>query len=94
MSKVDRDLDAILKFCQDFRQSFLEEMNSEADQLMSLANHINSALNGTAFATRAQDGVLDMAKKIKNAVDTGESRIRELERKVQNQRDQGEEFTR
>ncbi len=94
MAKVDRDLDAILDFCRDFRLSFLEDMNSEADQLMSLANNINSALNGTAFATRAQEGVLDMAKKIKNAVDTGESRVRELERKVQNQKDQGEEFTR
>lgn len=94
MAKVDRDLDAILDFCRDFRIGFLDEMESKADELTRIANDINATLRGTSFATKSQEGVMTMAKKIKNAVDTGEARILELERKVREQRDRGEEFTR
>ena len=94
MAKVDRDLDAILDFCTNFRIIYLEPMRTEANNLVSIANNINSTLGGTAFATKSQEGVLDMAKKIKAAVDDGEERIRELERKVNDQRSRGEEFTR
>lgn len=94
MGKVDRDLDAILDFCRNFRITFLEEMSGKADQLMSIANDINSTLRGTQFATKSQEGVITMAKKIKNAVDTGEARILQLEKKVREQRERGEEFMR
>lgn len=94
MARVDRDLDAILDFCRDFRLLFLEEMSSQAEKLVSIAGNINSELHGTKFATRSQDGVMEMAKKIKNSVDMGESRIRELERKVRDQKARGENFER
>lgn len=94
MAKVDRDLDAILQFCTEFRIGFLEPTGSEADNIISIANEINSTLGGTRFASKSQDEVLKMGKAIKNAVDTGEERIRELERKVRDQIQRGREFTR
>ena len=94
MSKVDRDLDAILEFCQDFKVGFIEPTRSEADGMIGISNDINSSLNGTKFATKSQENVMEMAKKIKSAVDVGEARILELERKVRQQIERGKEFTR
>lgn len=94
MALVDRDLEAILDFCQQFRTVFLEEMNGKADELTRIANDINSTLHGTQFATKSQEGVLKMAQSIKAAVDNGEERILVLEKKVMEQIERGREFTR
>lgn len=94
MGNVDRDLDAILEFCTNFRSVFLEPTKDAADSLIGLSNDINSAMRGTAFATKSQEQVMAMAKHIRNTVDQGEERILQLEKKVREQRDRGEEFTR
>lgn len=84
MPTVDRDLEEIVDFCKKFRAN-LEKIGEEADTLQGLGGQINSALAGTEFATRSSDQVASTAKQVKNAVDQGEARILELQRRVERQ---------
>ena len=84
MPAVDRDLEAILEFCVSFRGN-LSKIESEANTLQSLGGQIESALYNTPFATNAAGTVGDTAKKVMAAVQQGEQRIRELQRRVEQQ---------
>lgn len=94
MSTVDRDIDAVLDFCSEFKTKYLEEMGKAASNLLIVGSEIHSAMRGTAFATKSEAKVIEMAQKLQNAVDIGEERILELEKKMRIDRDRGEEFTR
>ena len=71
---VERDLEKIQEFCQNFQKECLKPLREKADELNGLAGRITSALSGTDYATKIQD-----------AVDQGEQRIREIEQRVQEQ---------
>ena len=92
MGKVDRDLKAILKFCKDFQTEYLNEQKIAAEKMKKVAEDISSALNGTKFATGSSSKIEEAAEQIIKAVQTGEERIREIERKTKQELDQLQEF--
>lgn len=94
MGKVDRDIDAILDFCKEFRSKYLEEMEKAGRNLEMVASQIESEMHGTKFATKSQGELIAAARKIQQAVNQGEEHIRELERKMQDDKFRGEEFER
>lgn len=83
MPSVDRDLEAIIEFCRKFDSDVLQKFEEQAAKLSSLSGNIESALYNTKFATNASGTVKDAATKIKNAVNTGEQRIREIQKKAE-----------
>lgn len=94
MATVDRDIDVVLQFCSEFKAQYLEEMGKAAANLMTVGSAIHSELKGTPFATKSEERIIEMARKIQNAVDVGEEKILILEKKMRMDRDRGEEFTR
>ena len=91
MPTVDRDLEEIVKFCKKFSVN-LEKISQKADTLQNLGGQIDSSLAGTEFATRASSTVSSTAKQVKNAVDQGEARIRELQKRVEAQIEERDRF--
>lgn len=82
---VDRDLEKILEFCQNFENDCLKPLKSKAEDLNNQAGKITSALSGTDYATNKSRAVKVTADKILSAVEQGEQRIREIEQRVQAQ---------
>lgn len=93
MPSVDRDLEEIVNFCQRFSAN-LERIGEEANTLQGLGGQINASLSGTEFATRSSDAVASTAKQVKTAVDQGEQRIRELQRKVEQEIEERDRLSR
>lgn len=93
MPSVDRDLEEIVDFCKKFSAN-LGKIGDEANTLQGLGGQINSALAGTQFATRSSEAVARTAKQVKNAVDQGEERIRELQRKVEQEIEERDRLSR
>ena len=71
MGRVDRDIDAVIDFCNEFKAKYLEEMSKAANNLEIVGTQISAATSGTAFASRSEEEVLRMAHNIKNAVAMG-----------------------
>ncbi|MCI6042480.1 hypothetical protein MR857_03845 [bacterium] len=94
MSTVDRDIDVVIDFCEEFQSKYLDEMDKAASNLMVVANQIHGEMRGTKFATKSSEEVILMAKKLQQAVYTGEAKILELKKKMMRDRDRGDEFTR
>lgn len=84
MARVDRDLEEIVEFCKKFSAN-LERISAEAGNLQNIGGQIDSSLEGTEFATRASSTISSTAKQVKNAADQGEARIKELQKRVENQ---------
>ena len=94
MGRVDRDIDAVIDFCNEFKAKYLEEMSKAANNLEIVGTQISAATSGTAFASRSEEEVLRMEKKKKNAVAMGEARILELQKRMIDDRERGREFER
>lgn len=93
MPAVKRDLDDILDFYKKF-ESLLQQISSEADNLLSIGGQIESTLYNSPFATKKAAIVAETAKKVKSAVAQGEERVRQIERRVQNQIQERDSFER
>lgn len=91
MPSVDRDLEAIVDFCKRFSGN-LSKIESEANTLKSLGGQIESSLYNTPFATSASGTVGDTAKKVMAAVSQGEQRIREIQRRAEQQIEERDRF--
>ena len=94
MGRVDRDIDAVIDFCNEFKAKYLEEMSKAANNLEIVGTQISAATSGTAFASRSEEEVLRMAHNTKNAVAMGEARILELQKRMIDDRERGREFER
>lgn len=94
MGRVDRDIDAVIDFCKEFRSKYLEEMEKAANNLTVVGSQISAVTGGTPFASRSEQEVLQMAENIKNAVYMGEARILELEKRMTDDRERGRAFER
>ena len=94
MGRVDRDIDAVIDFCNEFKAKYLEEMSKAANNLEIVGTQISAATSGTAFASRSEEEVLRKKKKKKNAVAMGEARILELQKRMIDDRERGREFER
>lgn len=81
---VDRDLEAIVKFCKNFNSN-LSEIEGKAQELNTLGSNINTSLANTKFATNASSAVETTAKKVITAVQQGSQRIREIQRRAEEQ---------
>lgn len=92
MPSVDRDLDEIINFCNNFDSQYLQPMEALANELKGLTSKIESALYNTKFSTEASSSVSDTAAKIISAVNMGEQRIREIKKKTEKDRDDYERF--
>lgn len=91
---VDVDFDAVLEFCNNFQKNYIEEIRAHAEKLEKLSGEIDNSLQGTKFATKSQEAVSQMARKLKSASSEGETRVRELERWAKEQKEKGEDFER
>lgn len=94
MPSVDRDLEQIIEFCRRFDSEVLQVIEEHAGTLSTLSGNIESALYNTKFATNSSGTVRDAANKLKNAVNTGEQRIREIQRKAEEDLARQKEFER
>lgn len=94
MARVDRDLEEIIEFCKNFSSQVLQVIDGHADTLSGLASNIDSSLSGTKFATKSSEAVSTTAKKLKVAVDQGEQRIREIQRKAEADLEKQRQFER
>lgn len=83
MPSVDRGLKEIIEFCRKFDKEVLQVIEEHASTLSNLSGNIESALYNTKFATNSSGAVRETANKLKNAVNTGEPRIREIQRKAE-----------
>lgn len=83
MADVDRDLEEIISFCKRFRSEYLDVLNREGQKLKGIAGDITATLRGTSFATSSSAKVEETADKVLKAVSQGEERIREIERKAE-----------
>ncbi len=93
MAKVDRDLEAIIEFCKNFNSN-LQSIESAAGNLQSIGSQIESSLYNTKFATNASGTVGATAKKVISAVQQGEERIRQIQRRAEQQLAEREQFER
>ena len=94
MSTVDRDIDVVIDFCEEFQSKYLYEMDEAASNRMVVANQSQDEMRRTKFATKSSEEGNLMAKKLQQAVYTGEAKILELKKKMMRDRDRGDEFTR
>lgn len=93
MAGVNRGLLEIIQFCKDFNAN-LQNIQSAAQDLQRLGSQIETGLNNTKFATNASSTVGETAKKVLAAVDQGEERIREIQRRAEEQYEQLKQFER
>lgn len=93
MAKVDRDLEAIIEFCKSFNSN-LQSIEGAAGNLQSIGSQIESSLYNTKFATNASSTVGQTAKKVLAAVSQGEERIREIQRRAEQQLAERQQFER
>lgn len=92
--RVDRDLEEIIEFCKSFNSQVLQVIEGHTNTLSGLAARIDSSLEGTKFATKSSEAVSTTAKKLKAAVDQGEQRIREIQKKAEADLDRQKQFER
>lgn len=81
---VYRDFDVILQFCKEFQEKYLNLMRKAATGMKQAADDTSATLGNTGFATNAAETLYDAADEILRAVQDGEDRVRELERKTNN----------
>lgn len=91
---VDVDIEQVIQFCHNFEQGYINPSLDVVSDLKQAASSINSGLRGTAFATKSSEEVIGMANKLQQILDQGDIRIRELERKANDDLERGKAFTR
>lgn len=82
---VDIDLESVISFCRKFDKEYLEVLNSNAKKLKTAASSATATLGKTGMATKASAKLEIVADALYKASMAGEERIRELERKAQNE---------
>ena len=82
---VDIDLESVIRFCQKFDKEYLDVLNSNAKKLKIAAASASATLGSTGMATKASAKLEIVADALYKASMAGEERIRELERKAQNE---------
>lgn len=85
MGKADVDLDTVIAFCDEFDKEYISLLKNYAQKLKIAASSASETLNGTQMATNASNQLEIVAEAILKAVQTGEERILELKRKMQNE---------
>ena len=93
MANVDRDLGAIFELCKKINSN-LQSIECSAGNLQYLGSQIESSLYNTKFATNASGTVGATAKKVISAVQQGEERIRQIQRRAEQQLAEREQFER
>lgn len=88
MPKKDRDYDAILKGCKSFSDA-IKDLQSCAKMLDAEADASEATLKDDV-AKKNIDSIKNLAETILKVTKTGEERVRELERKMQREKDQFE----
>ena len=95
MAEVDRNLVELLEFYKRFEKEYIGEMKDLAQKLNVASSSATATLgSGTKVSTKASEKITEAASKIKNAVNLGEERVRELERKIQEQLERLQDFER
>ena len=84
MAEVDRDLEVIIEFCKNFDKEYLQVLEANAQRLKQAASSVTATLgSGTMMSAKASEKITDAATKLLKAADQGEQRIREIQRKAQ-----------
>ena len=88
MAEVDRDLEEIIRFCKQFDSQYLSTLKENANKLKKISASAQSSLGNTEFATKSSEKLEEAADMLIKAAQSGEERIREIERKTQQQLDE------
>lgn len=90
MAEVDRDLEEIIKFCKQFDSQYLAVLRENAGRLKQIAASAEASMGNTQFATSSSEKLSEAADLLLKAAQGGEERIREIEKKAQQQLDEKE----
>ena len=88
MAEVDRDLNEVINFCKQFDSQYLDTLRENANKLKQISSSAEASLGGTSFATGSAEKLMEAAEGLLKAAASGEERIREMERKAQQQREE------
>ncbi|MCD8104533.1 MAG: hypothetical protein LUF35_05925 [Lachnospiraceae bacterium] len=83
---VDRNLDKVIEFCENFEANYLKRIKSNADMLLTAASSADATLGGTEYANKASARLKTIAAQLDDAVTSGTARIRELKNEAEEQR--------
>ena len=95
MAEVDRYPEKVVEFCKKFEKEYLSVLRENARKLKMEASSVTATLgSGTMMSTKASEKMTEAADKMLKAAEEGEQRIREIEKKAQEQVDHLEQFGR
>lgn len=90
MAEVDRDLEEVIRFCKQFDSEYLSTLRENANKLKQISSSAESSLGNTQFSTKSSEKLTEAADMLLKAAQSGEERIREIERRAQQQLDEKE----
>lgn len=90
MAEVDRDLEEVIRFCRRFDKEYLSVLRDNAGKLKQISSSAESSLGNTQFATDSSEKLTEAAGALLKAAQSGEERIREIEKKAQQQLEEKE----
>lgn len=94
MPSVDRDLENVVTFYEEFDSEVIQQIEMLAELMSSAADNIEDILYNTPFATKSSAELKEIAARLLQAVEQGGQKIHVLKKAAEEHVERGKRFTR